>query len=507
MTNVFRCLNSRAVARGAAVAVLAVVALTLRNPISAQNSDPPLLAYPLLLNREQVIARVAAFNDRLPYIPGEFLVKFRSGSTPSEQARALTVLRGGVPVGQSRWIGEILHLRAPLEQNAEAAADVLARQPEVEWVQPNYLSRLKAVPNDTNYSLQWNMNAINMPTAWDISNGGKSTVTIAVIDSGVTTTTASYVFPLWSGSRIFNYSLPFARNPDIAASRVGLSRDFVFWQGPVLDMNGHGSHVAGTVLQETNNNFGAAGIAYNARLMTLKACFGYWELQIYISSLGIPGFVDPDETGACDTAAAVGAIRYAADNGAQVINLSFGGIGASPAYLDAIRYAVQRGAFVAIAVGNEFEEGNPIEYPAAYAPQIEGVMSVGAVGLSRRRAYYSNTGSHLEIVAPGGDVRDGGSNGLIYQVAPFKADFDPSTIIVPRFNRYEAVASQGTSMASPHIAGVAALLYAQGITNPAAIEAAIKAFAVDLGPKGRDNEFGAGLVDARTALRGIGASR
>jgi serine protease len=275
----------------------------------------------------------------------------------------------------------------------------------------------------------------------------------------------------------------------------------------VLDMVGHGTHVAGTVLEETNNSLALAGIAYKARLMPLKACVGYWELQIHRSASGISGRVDPREGTLCDTASVTAAIQYAADSGAQIINMSLGGPNPSPAFLDALQYAVQHGVFVAIAAGNHFEEGNTIEYPAAYAPQIDGVMAVAAVGRSLRHAFYSNTGSYVEIAAPGGDERDGGLSGFIYQAAPYPPDFDPFTITVPKFDRFASVAEQGTSMASPHVAGVAALLYSQGIKNPAAIEAALKQFAKDLGPPGRDDQFGYGLIDARAALRGLGVAR
>jgi serine protease len=466
------------------------------------------LPYDPLLTRDQLLALVQAWNDHLPYVPGEVLVKFRDGVDAPGRVRALSAMRAGFEERGARWIGDVLWVRAAGEPDAEQLSAALQSQPEVAWAQPNYLRRTKATPNDPSYAArQWNFDLIGMPRAWDINDGASESVTIAVIDSGVTTVTQAFDFPLWTGERVDTVSVPFRVSPDISASRILAGRDFIFWNGPVLDMVGHGTHVAGTALEETNNNVGLAGIAYRARLLPLKVCIGYWEIQILTSAAGIPGYVDPDEDGGCSDAAIAQAIRYAADSGAHVINLSLGGAGQAPAQREAIRYAVDRGAFVSMSVGNEFDEGNPVEYPAAYAQQIDGAMSVGAVGRRSQRAGYSNTGAHLEIVAPGGHPDDGNPGGYIWQLTTFFLDYDPVAIIRPRFDRYVETGSAGTSMAAPHVAGVAALLYSQGIEDPGAIEAALKRFATDLGAAGRDNDFGFGLVNARDSLRGFGAAR
>jgi serine protease len=457
------------------------------------------------LNTARGQALVRAWTDQLSYVPGDVLVKFRADASTSARTRALSVMRTGADAPEAVYVGDALLVHSSAEPDPEVLATILRRQPEVEWAQPNYIHRLHSVPNDPGFSGQWNFDLMNLPKAWDINPGGNASVLVAVIDTGANTTSTMASFRLWTGSRFENVSVPIGANPEVPAGRVVQGRDFTILAGPVRDLFGHGTHVAGTVLQETNDGVGLAGIAYNARLLPLKACFGFWDAQIYLGALGIPGFIDPDYNG-CETVGVAAAIRYAADSGAQVINISIGGPSPSPIYLDALRYAVQRGAFVTISAGNSAEQGNPTNYPAAYAAQIDGVMAVGAVGPSGKRAYYSNTGSYVEIAAPGGSVREGPS-ARVNQTGVCEQDYDPFRTLRPRFDRYCNIPNQGTSMAAPHVAGLAALLYSQGITNPAAIEAAIKRFAKDLGAPGRDNEYGFGLIDARAALLGLGVAR
>ena len=491
--------NQRAGRLGTASVALLVYAWT--SAVGGQQASP---SYDLILTRDQVESLRQAWNDGLSYIPGEVLVKFRDGVTTARQAQAISEVPGRIDNSSTRRIGDALLMKAVGERNADRLASTLQSQPEVLWAQPNHFRRLKWVPNDPGYARQWNFDLINMPVAWDIDNGASDKVVVAVVDTGIATVTRSYDFKLWTGLGIETVAVPFRVNPDLGGSRILTGRDFAFWNGPVIDMVGHGTHVAGTIVQDTNNSVGQAGIAHRARLMPLKACLGYWEIQFALSARGVPGFVRPDETGGCTDAAIAEAIRFAADNAAHVINLSLGGEDSSPVILEALQYAVGRGLFVAIAAGNEFREGNPVIYPAKYAEQLDGVVSVGAVGPSSRRAYYSSTGSYVELVAPGGDAQEGGLEGVIYQSSLLEQDFDPRRIFRPRFERYAEVASQGTSMATPHVSGVAALLLSQGITLPAGIEGALKSFARDLGARGRDDEFGYGLVDAPAALRGRG---
>lgn len=453
---------------------------------------------------------LAAIEQGLPYVPGEVLVRFKPGVEIWQQASVLRVLRTEVNRDNSHWIGDVLHIRSSDILDPEHSSFLLRRQPEVLYAEPNYISRNKSIPNDANYSAQWNFEAINLPTAWDINPGGRTDVLVAVIDSGLTTIDTTLNFRIWDGRAFGTFAVPFARMADFDHTRVMRGREFVLGGGwftsggvPILfDTDGHGTHVSGTIAQQTNNNQGFAGIAYQTTLLPLKVCYSYWDLQLDMSGRGVPGLA-PIADG-CPVDGEALALRYAADNGAKVINISLGGPNPSATVRDALEYAVSKGAFISIAAGNEAREGNPTSYPAAFAPSIDGVMAVGAVNRRLTRASYSNFGSYVEIAAPGGG--DGTASDNIWQMGPLQSDLS-FFLLSPRFDRSQTYGIAGTSMASPHVAGIAALLYSQGITRPAAIEHALRRFARDLGPAGKDDEYGAGLVDARSALRGLGLAR
>jgi serine protease len=454
-------------------------------------------------DRAQAFVEAAA--RRLPYLPGEIVVKYRGGGT--------VLVRTSDP-------GNVL-----------AAASTLGADPAIEYAEPNYLYHVRprakrgmialserdillqpraTVPNDPGFAArQWNFSALDMPRAWDIEPGGKTTVIVAVVDTGITTVNGTLQFSNWNGSAIVKQNFAFATNPDLAASRLISPFDFVTNSTTVVDTEGHGTHVSGTIGEDSNNSLSDAGMAYHVRVMPVKVCQSYWDVQFAWSAAGHTGPV-PADSGGCPNNAIASGIRYAADNGAKVINISLGGDEPSAAITDAIRYAVSRGAFVANAAGNEFEEGNPLEYPAADAPSIDGLMSVAATNRSGNRAYYSNTGTHIEIAAPGGDSHDSSpsATGVIWQSTLYFPDQDPSIVgFNPRFDRYQEIGYSGTSMATPHVCGLAALLVSRGITSPAAIEAVIKRTAKDIGAPGKDTSFGYGLIQPRSALFGVGVVR
>jgi serine protease len=209
-----------------------------------------------------------------------------------------------------------------------------------------------------------------LATSWDISPGGTSEVIVAVVDTGVTAVTPqTMAVKTWNGSAIVNFSPQVGPSPDITFGRLVSARDFTISStNPstfVVDTDGHGTHVASTIGEDTNNSVAEAGIAYNARIMPVKVCMSYWDVQFAMSAAGLPGFADLD-AGGCPTSAIAAGIRYAADNGAKVMNISLGGTSRSQLELDALTYAVSRGVFVSISNGNEFEDGNPVSYPASF---------------------------------------------------------------------------------------------------------------------------------------------
>jgi serine protease len=456
-----------------------------------------------VVDRQHVENVARAVREGLPYVPGEVLVRYRSGSDTRGQLAALNTLRLNASRTRTRWIGEVLHVVSADIDPPEHAAEVLSRQPEVLYAHPNYMRHVERVPNDPGYSSQWNFDAINMPLAWDVNwgaTGGKNKVIVAVLDTGITTASGVYNYQIWTGSGFQVLPVAFSPTVDFNPANILPGRDFTWGSSRMFDASGHGTHVAGTIAQQTDNNLSYAGIAHGASLLPVKVCWTYWDMQLYWGSISLPGYA-PKDTSGCDDADVIAGIRWAVDNGADIINISLGGTDPSTAYRDAFRYALDRGAFVAIAAGNEAQDGNPVVYPAYYATEFEGVVAVGAVNRAQQRASYSSYGSYVELAAPGGD-----SSGYVWQIVPNSSDLSTS-LAAPRFDRYTGGGKSGTSMAAPHVAGVAALLYNQGINKPAAIEAALKRFARDLGAVGRDNDFGHGLIDARATLRGMGVAK
>lgn len=445
-----------------------------------------------------------------PYLRDSVIVKFKDGGA----ANGVSAVRamGGRLLTRPDHVDFDL-MRIAEDDDPEAVAAALAARPDVEYAQARYVNHAMFKPNDQYYGEQWNLTALDMERAWDINKGASSDIVVAVLDSGVAYRDAliryrAAAFRLEDNGPVFpalgTIDVPFAMAPDLGpSSRFVAPRDFIWNDNLPLDLDGHGTHVSGTIGQATDNGVGVAGMAFNVKIMPVKVIAELWD-----------DIFESPNVGTDDVVAQ--AIRYAADNGAHVINMSIGREAGGPATAveDAVRYAVSKGVFVAIAAGNDAVDGNRPSRTAEIATRIDGCVAVAAVGRQLNHAFYSTTGSYVEIAAPGGDSRasNGISEGGILQQM-LHQDFvetfvnGPALFRPPRFDVFGYYFSQGTSMATPHVSGFAALLRQQGITNPAAIEAAMKKFATDKGEAGRDNEYGEGLINPRATLRGLGLSR
>lgn len=485
-----------------------------------------------------VVDRTGASGAR--YRPGRVIVKFRDGVSAATRVSALSVVPGRATMSPRAASQDFDVVEIDQAADAEAAARAFKGRPDVEYAQAAYRVQAQLVPNDRFYPTQWNLPFINMEAGWDIQPAAGSAITVAVLDTGAAFTTATAQFhagaftvdsqgnigPPGSGGTAYpalgDVTLQFVAATELQPlTRFVAPHDFIWNDALPFDLSGHGTHVSGTIGQLTNNaasglgdvanGGGTAGVAFNVRLMPVKVISTEWD-----DIFGSPN-------AGTDEVVALG-IRYAADNGAQIINMSIGRTGPStcgvnrnqdgcaPAIEDAIRYAVAKGCFIAIAGGNSFDSGNETEVLAEIASRVQGAVSVAAVNRSKGHTFYSTTGTYIELAAPGGEFGSFGSTGGILQQTlnlDLSETFDlpPSQFVRPRFDALAYFFFIGTSQAAPHVSGVAAMLMQQGITNPAAIEAALERFAADLGPTGRDSTFGFGLVDARATLRGLGLAK
>lgn len=351
------------------------------------------------------------------------------------------------------------------------AIKAMRKDPLVVYAEPNYIVKPTAVPNDTAFAAQWHYPLINLPGAWDLTTGDPGVI-VAVIDTGVLLN-----HPDLQGQFVAGYDF---------ISQTSMSGD-----GDGIDPNPddpgdgppssfHGTHVSGTIAAASNNAVGVAGIAWHAKIMPLRV-------------LGAGG----------GTAYDVGqAVRYAAglanDSGtvppqpADIINLSLGGGPFSQASQDTYTAARQAGVVIVAAAGND--ASSQLSYPASY----DGVISVSAVDTERRLAPYSSFGTAIDVAAPGGNVRvDLNADGFPDGVLSTGGDDSSGSIVFtyPFFN--------GTSMASPHVAGVIALMKSVNSNlTPAIIDQqlALGNLTDDIGVAGRDNSFGYGLINAQKAV-------
>jgi subtilisin family serine protease len=372
-------------------------------------------------------------------IPGSFLVYTASAEEPTgltdrigahtlEAAGRYTVGDGGF---ESVW-------RLRSDASWEAVFTGLAEDGQVVEVEPERMATASAwQPDDPYLSYQWHLADIGLPSAWSMATGAG--VTVAVLDTGVT-----------AGADGFDRLLP------------GI--DLADGDSDPRDTDGHGTHVAGTIAQATDNGYGTAGVAPDASILPVRV----------LGSGGSGSMVDVAD-----------GIVWAVDQGADVINLSLGSGGSSRVLASAVDYAVSNGVLLVAASGNDGR--TRVDWPAAY----EGVMAVGAVDARGSVTPYSNEGSALSLVAPGGDTtrddnRDGYVDGVLQE-----------TLVNGRigFNFLE-----GTSMATPHVAGTAALLIERVGPDAELVRELLLASADSDGAGDWNPTRGWGRLDAQAAL-------
>jgi serine protease len=355
------------------------------------------------------------------------------------------------------------------------AIKALRQRDDVDFAEPNYIVHPSATPNDEYYSLQWHYPQINLPQAWDITTGDNSVI-VAVVDTGVL-----LEHPDLSGQLVAGYD--FISDAQSAGDGDGIDSD-PNDEGDAVQEGAsssfHGTHVAGTVAASSNNSQGIAGVAWDSRIMPIRV-------------LGKDGGTSLDlaegvrfAAGLSNTSGTVPA------QAADIINMSLGGSSGSQVIREAVAAARAEGVIIIAAAGNE--STSQLSYPASYP----GVVSVSAVDINREFAYYSNYGSMIDVAAPGGDLRfdlngDSRPDGIL------SAGADDSSDTIS----YQLVFYNGTSMAAPHVAGVAALMKAvYPDMTPAEFDALLVAgdLTTDLGDTGRDDLFGYGLIDAFKAV-------
>jgi thermitase len=330
-----------------------------------------------------------------PAVPGQFVVKFRSTLAAIDRAADVRNLGGYIFDRIPDLDVEAVEFpalkgsHAPGESQRIMAA--LKKNPNVEYVEPNYIYTASFTPNDPGLGQQWAWSRIQAFQAWDVTLGSSSTV-IAIVDTGIQRT-----------------------HPDLD-SKIVAGWDYVQNDNAPDDGNGHGSHVAGTSAAETNNATGGAGTCPNCRLMPVRVL---------------------DNNGSGSLTNVANGINFAANNGAKVINLSLGGPG-STTLQSAVDNAWNRGVFLSCAAGNSNTSSTASAYPGAYP----NCFAVASTTSTDARSSFSNYGSWVEAAAPGSSIY--------------------STWLNSGYNTIS-----GTSMATPHVSGLAGLLASQGLSASA----------------------------------------
>jgi serine protease len=423
--------------------------------------------------KEKPLSERTKIHDGVEYVAGEVLVKYK-GNLSKMQADQVGGKFGAVMMSSHR--GGVHKLAVPAGKTEQELIDLLRADPSVEFAQLNTVCHAHMVPNDTYYDpYQWDLPRINMPTAWDISTGNN--VIVGILDSGVAY--ENYAIPSYELDTVLSGVTQYMIAPELDGTSFTAGYDFINNDSHPNDNDAHGTHVAGTIAQVTNNGTGTAGMAFDCTIMPVKVL---------------------DYSGSGTAGSLADGLYWAADNGAQVINMSLGwtpGYDPGPTVHNAITYAYNAGVVLCASSGNAGV--GTVSYPAAY----DEVISVGATRYDDQRSDYSQYGTGLEVVAPGGDVGvdqngDGYGDGILQMTMAGYNPGPPEVLADPTDFSYWFY--DGTSMACPHVTALVAMMIANGQTGVENIRTILHESAVDLGSTGWDSEYGYGRIDAYAAL-------
>ncbi len=394
----------------------------------------------LLLLACNTAPKAPVFGGDIPYLDGEVLLQVNGDDVDQmnvQDDNGLAETDYNAPINVQR-------VTIPAGKSVDSVIAKLSDDTRVSFAEPNILAfsdsggSTSTTANDPYMSYQWNMTDIQAQQAWAYGTGNG--VLVAVIDSGLKTGGPDGVANVQSGYDFYNGD----SNP--------------------TDDNGHGTFCAGTIAQNTNNGVGVAGIAPGVKILPVKVM---------------------GSDGSGDVATIASGITWATDQGAKVISMSLGSSSSSSTLSSAVAYAYGKGVTIVAASGNDYS--STVGYPAAYP----GVIAVGAAGIGGTHSAYSNTGTNLDITAPGGDLsldanNDGYADGILQET------YDSGA--------WTYTFWEGTSMATPHVAAAAALVIAQGVTNPDDVAAILESTATDKGSSGYDTTYGYGYLNVYNAV-------